>query len=422
MIPPSQPPRAGILLVGTELLRGEIHDRNGAFMGRELTQMGFSVETIVVVPDEVEAIVERVRELKKESDLLVLMGGLGPTGDDLTTEALAQALYLPLEFHEESWERIVLIYQSRGRTPPEVNRKQALVPKGAEVFSNPHGTAPGYLLEHQGSFILVLPGPPKENQAIFATGLAARLKELFPQALPRLTRTFRVFGLTESQVAERVQDLEHNEGVEFRYLFRFPEILVLLATTPKKEPLLNSLGETIRSRLDPYIYSEGENTLPQVVGELLKARGLKIVTVESCTGGLAAKLLTDTPGSSAWFERGFVVYSNAAKEELLGVPRSLLDQYGAVSEPVAQALLEGALTRSRADLGFSITGIAGPEGGTPEKPVGTVCIAFGDRGGSQVKTYKFPWDREYNRLISVWTALHRIRLWVLAKEGSSTPR
>jgi nicotinamide-nucleotide amidase len=414
MQPSSSFPRAGILLVGNELLRGEIPDRNGAFMGGELTSMGFQVERIVTVPDGIEAIACVTRDLHLSHDLLVVMGGLGPTGDDLTTEAIAQALSIPLEFHEESWQRIVMIYASRGRTPPEVNRKQALIPQGAEVLPNPQGTAPGYLFQHEGHWIAVLPGPPRENQAIFGESLKNRLREIFPTAFPRRQRILRIFGLTESQVAERIEELARKSSVEFRYLFRFPEILVLLSAHPSEEKVLDETARKAHALLEPHVYTEGEKTLPEVVGLILKERHLKVVAVESCTGGLGAKLLTDIPGSSAWFERGFVVYTNDAKEEVLGVPKEILQEFGAVSEETALAMLKGGLEHSRADVGFAITGVAGPTGGTREKPVGTVCIAVGDRKRGKVKTYHFSWDREYNRLISVWTALHRLRLWILS--------
>jgi nicotinamide-nucleotide amidase len=224
-----------------------------------------------------------------------------------------------------------------------------------------------------------------------------------------VTRVFRVFGLAESEVGYRLRQVEKNcPDVRVGYQFHFPEILVKLRGTSAGEAMLERASQALMDALGSNVYGSGEERLPAVLGRRLAAAGLKIVTAESCTGGLAGQLLTDTAGSSAWMDAGFVAYSNEAKKRLLGVPGDLIRTHGAVSEPVALAMLSGALERSTAQVGISITGIAGPEGGTVEKPVGTVCVAWGMRGRLRAHTYRFAWDREYNRLASAWAAMHRL--------------
>lgn len=408
---------ASILLIGDELLAGEVQDRNGPFFAEELAKQGFRIREIRVLPDDVEAIVEAVRSCLSRSDLLVLCGGLGPTSDDLTTEAVAKALGRQLRLDEEQWERIRSVFRTfRGEDPPPGNEKQALIPQGAEVLNNSLGTAPGYVTQEGACVVAVFPGPPRENRPMFQIEILPWLDRRF-SARDRLeTRVFRVFGLAESEVGQRLRLVEKDyPAVRVGYQFHFPEILVKLRGSSAEKDRLDRASQALTDALGSSVYANGEERLPAVLGRRLAAAGLKIVTAESCTGGLAAKLLTDTPGSSAWMEAGFVAYSNEAKERLLGVPGDVIRAHGAVSEPVALAMLSGALERCSAQVGLSITGIAGPEGGTAEKPVGTVCIAWGMRGRLSAHTYRFAWDREYNRLLSAWVAMHR--LYGLLAEG-----
>lgn len=403
-------PEASILLIGDELLAGEVQDQNGPFFTEELAKQGFRTREIRVLPDDVEAIVEGVRSCLSRSALLVICGGLGPTSDDLTTEAVAKALGRELLLDEEQWERIRSVFRTfRGEDPPPGNEKQARIPRGALVLRNSLGTAPGYVTEEGSCVVAVFPGPPRENRPMFESELLPWLDRRF-SARDRLeTRVFRVFGLAESEVGYRLRLVEKDyPAVRVGYQFHFPEILVKLRCSSAGEAVLDRASRALMEALGSGVYGRGEERLPAVLGRRLAAAGLKIVTAESCTGGLAGKLLTDTPGSSAWMEAGFVAYSNEAKERLLGVPGDLIRAYGAVSEPVALAMLAGALERCSAQVGLSITGIAGPEGGTEEKPVGTVCIAWGMRGRLQAHTYRFAWDREYNRLASAWAAMHRL--------------
>ena len=407
--------KAVILLIGDELLAGEIADANGPFFAEKLTGQGFVVDRICTVSDDAEAIVLSVGEAMETSRLVVVCGGLGPTSDDRTTEAVGLALGLPTILDEEQWERIRQIFSMlRGAEPPPGNEKQAMIPEGSEILRNPMGTAVGSVVSKGDCAVAVFPGPPKENQPMFDDGLLPWLDQNIPER-PRLTtRVFRVFGLPESEVGSRLRAIERAfPDLRVGYQFRFPEILVKLRGAPGAEASLESASAEVETILAPHLYARGDESLPAILGRELASKGLRVVTAESCTAGLAAKLLTDTPGSTAWMDRGFVTYTNKAKEDLLHVPADLLAEHGAVSEPVALAMLQGALDQSPADVGFSITGIAGPDGGTADKPVGTVCIAWGDRSTQGVKTYLFLWDREYTRLVSAWTALHRLYLFVL---------
>jgi nicotinamide-nucleotide amidase len=401
---------AEILVIGDELLAGEIEDRNGPFFARRLGESGFRTREIRLLPDEAPIVTEAVRTAMARSEAVVVCGGLGPTTDDITTEAVAIALGRPLVLDEPSWARIRARFAARGMEPPAGNEKQARIPTDACLLENPLGTAPGYVAETLRGFVAVFPGPPRENQPMFETGFVPWLTRRDPAPGRLVTVVLRSFGLPESEVGRRLREVEAScPSIRFGYQFRFPEVLVKLRADTGSGEALAAAERDARAALHPHVYATGEADLPEVLGKALAARGLRMVTAESCTGGLAAKLLTDTPGSSAWMEAGFVTYSNEAKEELLGVPREALKEHGAVSELVARAMLEGALARTRAQVGIALTGIAGPDGGTPEKPVGTVCIAWGSSAAIEARTYHFPfWTRDHVRLVSAWTAFSRL--------------
>lgn len=403
-------PAASVLLIGDELLSGEIRDRNGPYLAEQLTQLGFRVRRIHLLPDEVTEIAAAVREDLERCRLVMVCGGLGPTSDDRTTEAIGEALGRGLELDGRQWERIREVFSLlRGEEPPPGNEKQARFPEGADVLPNEAGTALGYVARQGDCAVAVLPGPPKENRRMFEGPFLSWLAGHMPDLSRGETRVFRVFGLPESEVGHRLAALETEyPDLRVSYRFHFPEILVKLTGEAGSADRLEAASAELGGRLGPHLYGTGEEGLPAVLGRALERKGLRIVTAESCTGGLAAKLLTDVPGSSAWMDRGFVVYSNRAKHELLGVPEEMLKEYGAVSEPVVLAMLRGALARSEAQVGLAITGIAGPGGGTPGRPVGTVWTAWGDGSRSRAESHQFLWDREYNRLLSAWAAMYQV--------------
>ncbi len=408
-------PAASVLLIGDELLAGEIEDRNGPYFGDQLTRQGFQVRDIRFLPDDVTTISGAVLEALQDCSLVLACGGLGPTSDDRTTEAVCQALGRDLTLDEEQWDRIRKIFSAlRGGEPPPGNEKQARLPEGAEALLNDMGTALGYVTRHGEGVIAVLPGPPKENRRMFEARLLPWLDRRFPERSPWAARVFRVFGLPESEVGHRLRHLEPaHAGLQVSYRFHFPEILVKLRCKAMSEDPLQAASRELEELLAPHLYSTGEDELPAVLGRELERRGLRIVTAESCTGGLASKLLTDVAGSSAWMDRGFVVYSNQAKQDVLGVPEAMLKQHGAVSEPVALSMLEGALARSGAQVGLAVTGISGPGGGTLGRPVGTVWVAWGDGDRKHAETYQFYWDRDYNRILSAWTAMYQVYQLIL---------
>lgn len=405
---------ASVLLVGDELLSGDIADRNGPFFAERFSDQGFQVKMIQILPDETETIADAVKKASDSCRVVLVCGGLGPTSDDRTTEAVAKAFDRKRILDLENWERLCQIFSVlRGSEPPAGNEKQALFPQGADILPNEMGTAPGYALTEGSCVIAVLPGPPRENRPMFEKTLIPWLGRNMPDRDRWVSKLFRVFGLAESEVGSRLGPLEAEHGnLRVSYRFSFPEILVKLRCEQGHEGTLSLASDELERVLDPHVYNKGEEKLPAVLGKEMAAQGLRAVTAESCTGGLAAKLLTDTPGSSTWMDRGFVTYSNAAKKALLRVPALLLEEHGSVSEPVARAMLKGALEDSEAHVGFAITGIAGPDGGTIQKPVGTVCTAWGRLNEIKARTHVFRWDREYNRMISAWAAMHQLYLFV----------
>ncbi len=406
--------KVSVLLIGDELLAGEIEDRNGPFFAEKCSEQGLQVQTIRILPDEKEEIGDAVKAASASSRLAIVCGGLGPTSDDRTTEAIAHAFGRKRVLDREHWERLRQLFIAlRGKEPPAGNEKQAMFPEGAEVLPNELGTAPGYVFKEKDCIFAVMPGPPRENRPMFEKALLPWLERNMREREHVISKGFRVFGLAESEVGSRMQPLEKAApSVRISYRFSFPEILVKLRCREEDEEGLASASREVHRLLDPHIYGTGEERLPAVLGRELAKQGLRVVTAESCTGGLAAKLLTDTPGSSQWMDRGFVTYCNEAKVDLLGVPMEILERHGAVSEPTALAMLDGGLAHSRAQVGLAITGIAGPDGGMPEKPVGTVCTAWGRRGDRFSKTYRFHWDRDYTRIISAWAAMHQLYLYI----------
>ncbi len=400
---------ATILIIGDELLAGEIADKNGPYLAEQLMARGVRVGELCILPDHTDTIAAAVQAALAQSSLVLVCGGLGPTSDDRTTESVAQALGRPTVFDEAAWENVCAIFKVHDVEPPPGNRKQAEIPEGAELLPNRWGTAPGFLARQGDGRVAVLPGPPRENRPMFTEVLWPLLAAGLGDAPLAQTRVFRVFGLPESTVGERLQSLEkaHPE-LTVGYQARFPEILVKLRIDSSQGEAGDAAAAELHKVLHPFLYGEGDTTLPEILGRAVADQGKKIVTAESCTGGLAAKLLTDIPGSTAWMDRGFVTYTNESKTDLLHVDAALLAEHGAVSEPVVLAMLAGALEHSEAQLGLAITGIAGPTGGTEDKPVGTVWIAWGDRDNPRSRLLRFPFNRDFNRTLSAWAALGQL--------------
>ena len=422
--------RAGILVTGTEVLSGYVTDRNGPWISERLAELGVEVAEITVVGDRREDLEGALRHMREEGlDLVVTSGGLGPTADDLTAEVVGQfagrELVLDAEM-EEKITQIIARYARRLRFDPEAvreaNRKQAMVPQGATAI-DPAGTAPGLVVPADGQVVIVLPGPPRELQEMWPRALSAPpAQELLGRAEPYRTMSIRMFGIPESELAQALREIEE-DGVslgelEITTCLRGGELVTDVRHRDGAEEAAEELRRGLAERLGRFTYTESGESIEEVVFGLLGDRTLAVG--ESCTGGLLAGRLTLRPGSSRWFAGGVVAYSNAAKAELLGVDPKLVESRGAVSPEVAEAMADGALRRFGADVGCAVTGVAGPGGGTEEKPVGYVCFCVKSATGEKLsRDPVLPGSRTDVRERSVVVALHLSRYLL---EGREPPR
>ena len=404
--------KAEIIAIGSELLTPFRIDTNSLFLTRTLEEKGIAVVAKTIVGDNMEDLLFVFRTAFSRSDIIVCSGGLGPTIDDLTKQALAEYLGVPLEFHEDIWQTIVDRFAKRGLKVAETNRRQAMIPAGARILPNPLGTAPGVsMMIAEKQQIFLLPGPPFELEAMWEKEALPLLQEASP-----LQRTVLKVAMTsESQVDEMLRPVtDRLRNVRYTILAGAGEIEIHLLSESLYATERAQATAEMRSILGSRLYTESLDPLEAVVGNLLKERGKKVAVAESCTGGLLAERLTQIAGSSAYFERGAVTYSNEAKIELLGVSSESIAEHGAVSEPVAREMAEGILRKSHADFGISITGIAGPDGGTPEKPVGVVFVGMAERNGETiVKKFSFPGNRDRVRFFSSQAALNLLRMRLL---------
>jgi nicotinamide-nucleotide amidase len=403
-----------IVSVGDELLSGATIDSNGACIGRALEPLGVRVVRKTTVGDDAAAIIAAVGSALERTGAVITTGGLGPTPDDITKEAVAEALGRELEFREDLWQRLLQRWAHRGRIP-ETNRRQAEVPAGAETFHNPRGTAPGLAVDDQErGLCILLPGPPDELEHLLINSvvpyLAARTR---PDARRPYRRFLRTVGIAESAIAERIGAELDDLSVDVAFLPEFDGNDIRLTGWATEEdeiaPALREAVARLQRTLGDHIYGEGEVELADVVGQLLQLRGLKVAVAESCTAGLIAKRLTDRSGSSEYFWGGAVVYDDQAKVGLLGVEEETILQHGAVSEETAREMVEGICRRSGVEAGIAVTGIAGPTGGTEEKPVGTVWLAA--RLGDETVTARryYPGERDIVRARAAQGALDLLR-------------
>ena len=410
---------AGIIAVGSELLTPSRIDTNSLFITEQLNLLGIDVKLKGVAGDE-RAVLEHVfRAWLSRVDLVVLCGGLGPTDDDLTREVVAAVLNRPLAEDESITAHLRARFASRNlpMPMPESNRRQAMVPEGARVIPNARGSAPGLWIDHDGRVVLLLPGPPRELRPMLTELVEGPLKERGP-GVSLVRRVLRIAGRIESHVDEVLHPLyqaweKATPPVAATILAALGSIELHLSTrAATRQAALAVLDAAVAEAvavLGPDVYSTDGRPLETVVGDLLVERGLSIGVAESCTGGLIASRLTDVPGSSRYVDQTVVVYSNDAKTELLGVPADLLREHGAVSEPVAVAMAEGIRARARAGVGVGVTGIAGPTGGTPEKPVGTVVVAVVTETERRVRTHRFFGEREQVKFQGSQAALDMVR-------------
>jgi len=405
-------------MIGNELVSGEVADANAFFMADALTERGFSVTRVSMVGDQEGQIQDALLQSRDRAEAVIVSGGLGPTSDDLTTAAAAKAFGESLVLHEESLEQIRERFAKGGLEMPRSNEKQAVFPASAEIIPNPVGTAPGFCLQSRGKAIFFLPGVPRELHHLFRETVLPRLERERKGKIHYRARTLKIFGLTESALADRLSGIraEHFSAT-LAYLPRYPENHIKIRVQgPDLEKVKRNLAElekVIREKLEGRVFAVDRETLEEIVGRLLKARQATLAVAESCTGGLLAHRLTNIPGSSEYFERGVVVYSNQAKTELLQIPGNLIAELGAVSAPVAEKMADRVRHLSRATLGLAITGIAGPGGGSAEKPLGTVFISLSGPDGTASRRYQFWGDRNQVKMISAQTALDWVRRYFL---------
>ena len=397
-------PRASIVAIGDELLFGETVDTNGTWLARELSGLGFSVRHRQVVGDDPGEIAGAVRAALASGELAVATGGLGPTADDRTREAVADLLQRPLRLHDDLLEELKARFRARGyRTLPKGAETMAMVPEGAVQLENPQGAAPGLLLDTgKGGLCALLPGIPLEMKGIVEGDLVDRLLEHFrPRLDPVVHRLIHTVGIPESALAAEIRQAlpQLPEGVALAYLPDQLGVRLRLSCRAggarrAAEEALQEVEDFLEPVLAPYRFDAASGDLAEAVGSALLERGLTLAVAESCTGGLVAKRLTDIPGSSRYLLGGVVAYANEAKSALLGIDRSLLQAEGVVSESVAEAMAAGVARRFGADVGIGVTGIAGPGGGTPGKPVGTVCLSVVVDSHSIRRREYFHGDRE----------------------------
>lgn len=402
--------RLSVLTVGDELLSGEISDTNTAAIARALAAQGIRVLDRLTVGDAETDIAEALGLLAAKRDLVIVTGGLGPTRDDLTARAAAKAFGRRLVLDEEALEQIRGYFTRQGRTMPTGNDKQALLPHKCTILPNRRGTAPGFMLQAGKAELYFMPGVPTEMQIMLDEQVIPRILERHPAQPPLRERIVQLFGLPELRAEEMLARTTLPEGVEVAWGLDFPLVLAKFrARGQNADHLLDRAEVQARRAFGDHILALDEGSLAQTLAQMLLASRRTLSLAESCTGGLIAKMLTDIPGSSGFLERAGVVYANRAKTDWLGVPASLIEREGAVSEACAQAMAKGMREAAGTDFALSVTGIAGPEGGSPDKPVGTVFIGLSSSEGEVVKKCLFRGDRREVRIQSAFTALDWLR-------------
>jgi len=420
---------ACIVAVGSEMLTPFRVDTNSLIITERLNQIGYDVRLKAVVADDVDELARVLDGALAWADVIILTGGLGPTEDDITRDAVARVLNLSMDVDEPIVDRIRERFARRGLTMPEINRRQGMVPRGATVIENRNGTAPGLWLERGRTAIVLLPGPPREMTPMLDAVIRDRLT---PRTEGRglFRRVLKITGRTESDVDAAAQPvyspwISAAVPISTTILAALGQIELHLTAAGSDHAAANATLDAgvreLEAVLGSAVYSTDGRPLEAVVGAMLCERGMTIAVAESCSGGLLASRLTDVPGSSAYVERGVVCYSNRAKTELAGVPESLIAEHGAVSEPVAEALATGIRARAQTNVGVGITGIAGPDGGSPEKPVGTVAIAVAVDDLIRVRTFQFLGGREMVKFQSTQAAMNMLRLLLLKKDAPFWP-
>ncbi len=407
---------ASLITIGDELLIGQTVNTNAAWIGERLSAHGITVRRAATISDEAADIRDELRRALGSSDVVILTGGLGPTHDDITKKAIGDELGRPLIFRDDLFADLKAKFEARGRPMAERNRVQAELPDGFEALPNPVGTAPGLWFEDEasGCAIAVMPGVPNEMRTLMTESILPRLIERRGDETV-VQKTLLTVGKGESDLADALGDYADYLGPDLHLAFlpRYGVIRLRItaagATRAEAEQRLADFEHLVRDRAGAYIFGEGDDQLEAAVGRMLMERGLTLATAESCTGGLLADRITNIPGASAYYGGGAVVYGNEQKVSLLYVDKEAIDEHGAVSEAVAKQLAAGVRARLGTDIGVSTTGVAGPGGGTPEKPVGTVWVGYSDEHGDYAIRLQLAKDRLLNKRLSITAALNLVR-------------
>jgi len=412
--------KATIVSVGNELVQGLVLDTNVAYLSAQLNEMGIPVAETVVIGDEMDLLVREFKRLSTLGQIIVVTGGIGPTKDDLTRQAIADAAGLRLVLHEDILEGIRERFRLRGIPMPESNRLQALIPEGARVLHNSRGTAAGFLVKLGTSYVGVMPGVPHEMKAMWCEQLRPALSEIAGGEGVLMTRSLKCFGAAESWIDEKIGDLmAPNLNPLVGLLAKGGVITVKFtaraSSAEEAGEIIAKAKADVRKRLGSFVFGEDEDELEHAVARLLEGKGATLALAESCTGGMISAALTSIPGISRFYLAGIVCYSNESKVRELGVAEELIRQHGAVSEEVARAMAEGARKLTGADYALSVTGIAGPSGGTPEKPVGLVHMALASREGTVARKAIIKGDRHFVRELSTKSALNLLRLRLMGE-------
>lgn len=413
-------PPIEVITVGDEILSGSIVDTNSAMIARKLGSVGLELRRMSSVGDEPQEIISELREAAARARAVIVTGGLGPTQDDRTALAAAQAFGVPLVLHEETLNKLRAFFANLGLEMTQNNERQAWIPQGARVVPNPMGTAPGFALRHEECLLIFLPGVPRELERMLEESVTAMVLEHCGSGFQVSSRTLKIFGLSEAKIDQMVKGVfEGLQGVTLASLPHYPENRLRI-TVRGGDPTAVSLTlekaeAALRGKVGPWVYGVDEEEMENVVVRLLGEKGLVIALAESCTGGLIAHRLTNVPGASQVLSRAYVTYSLEAKEEM-GVPGDLLRERGAVSAEVAEAMAEAAALNSRADVGVSTTGIAGPTGGTEEHPVGTVFLGLASGGKTWSQRFHFRGGRGNIKTLASAVALDWVRRFLLGED------
>ncbi|HKK75921.1 MAG TPA: competence/damage-inducible protein A [Saprospiraceae bacterium] len=410
--------KTNLITIGDEILIGQIIDTNSAWMATELNQMGAEVEEILSIPDDLRAIKKALSRGFAQADLLLMTGGLGPTKDDITKKAIAEYFGVNLTFHQPTYERIQKLFERWGRSTTEAHRQQCFMPENAELLYNKMGTAPGMLFEKGHKILVSMPGVPYEMQYIMEKHVLPRIKKQNNNSFAIAHRTILTVGEGESRIASRIEAIEDElpENIKLAYLPGLGRVRLRLSARGKNPDLLatalNEQVSRIQATIPELIFGYEKTSLEEAIGALLMKHEKTISTAESCTGGYLAHIITSVPGSSRYFQGSVVAYANEVKQRELQVKAKTLEEQGAVSEPTVREMVKGALEKFQTDLAVAISGIAGPDGGTPEKPVGTIWIAVGDRENTETLLLNAGKDRVKNIQYTAVYALDQVRKFV----------